>query len=80
MRVLDIGTLIVGPFGATMLGYFGTEIIKVEQPGIGDALRGTPGRIAHAGPPLGKHNEEIHGGLLAKTEAEMRALAEAGVI
>jgi len=42
IRVLDIGTLIAGPFGATMLGDFGAEVIKVEQPGIGDALRGTP--------------------------------------
>jgi len=42
IRVLDIGTLIAGPFGATMLGDFGAEVIKVEQPGVGDALRGTP--------------------------------------
>ena len=42
IRVLDIGTLIAGPFGATMLGDFGAEVIKVEQPGHGDALRGTP--------------------------------------
>ena len=41
VRVLDIGTLIAGPFGATMLGDFGAEVIKVEQPGPGDALRGT---------------------------------------
>ena len=42
IRVLDIGSLIAGPFGATMLGDFGAEVIKVEQPGAGDALRGTP--------------------------------------
>ncbi|MDA1100470.1 MAG: CoA transferase [Proteobacteria bacterium] len=42
VRVLDIGSLIAGPFGATMLGDFGAEVIKVEQPGVGDALRGTP--------------------------------------
>ncbi|NKB60496.1 MAG: CoA transferase [Alphaproteobacteria bacterium] len=39
---MDIGQLIAGPFGATMLGDFGAEVIKVEQPGVGDALRGTP--------------------------------------
>ena len=42
IRVLDIGSLIAGPFAATMLGDFGAEVIKVEQPGAGDALRGTP--------------------------------------
>lgn len=42
IRVVDIGTLIAGPFGATLLGDFGAEVIKVEQPGRGDALRGTP--------------------------------------
>ena len=42
IRVLDIGNLIAGPFGATLLGDFGAEVIKVEQPGRGDALRGTP--------------------------------------
>ena len=31
LRVLDIGTLIAGPFGAPMLGDFGAEVIKVEQ-------------------------------------------------
>ena len=52
VRVLDIGTLIAAPFAATMLGDFGAEIIKVEQPGRGDALRGTPepdGRAARSG-------------------------------
>jgi len=42
VRVLDVGNLIAGPFASTMLGDFGAEIIKVEQPGRGDALRGTP--------------------------------------
>lgn len=40
VRVLDMGTLLAGPFAATLLGDFGAEIIKVEQPGIGDSLRG----------------------------------------
>lgn len=39
VRVLDVGTLIAGPFGATLLGDFGAEVIKVEQPHGGDALR-----------------------------------------
>ncbi len=51
IRVLDIGTLLAGPWGATLLGDFGAEVIKVEQPGRGDALRGSPTDGA-AGRPL----------------------------
>ena len=40
VRVLDIGTLIAGPFGPTLLGDFGADVIKVEQPGHGDGVRG----------------------------------------
>jgi len=39
VRVLDVGTLIAGPFGPTLLGDFGAEVIKVEQPGSGDPIR-----------------------------------------
>jgi crotonobetainyl-CoA:carnitine CoA-transferase CaiB-like acyl-CoA transferase len=31
--------LIAGPFTGSFLGYFGAEVIKVEQPGVGDPLR-----------------------------------------
>ena len=40
LRVLDIGTNIAGPFGGTLLGEFGAEVIKVEVPGTGDPGRG----------------------------------------
>ena len=39
LRVVDAATLIAGPMVATALGEFGAEVIKVEQPGIGDPLR-----------------------------------------
>jgi len=39
IRVLELGQLIAGPFTASILGYFGAEVIKVEQPGVGDPLR-----------------------------------------
>jgi crotonobetainyl-CoA:carnitine CoA-transferase CaiB-like acyl-CoA transferase len=38
-RVLDLATMIAGPFCAGILGEFGAEVIKVEQPGTGDSLR-----------------------------------------
>ncbi|MFN0147594.1 MAG: CaiB/BaiF CoA transferase family protein [Dehalococcoidia bacterium] len=39
IRILDLGTMIAGPFAATLLADFGAEVIKVELPGRGDNLR-----------------------------------------
>ena len=39
VRVLDLSTFIAGPYGASILGEFGAEVIKVEHPQGGD-----PGR------------------------------------
>jgi formyl-CoA transferase len=39
VRVLELGTLIAGPFCGKTLGDFGAEVIKVEPPGDGDPLR-----------------------------------------
>ena len=39
LRVLDAGTMIAGPLAATHLADFGAEVVKIEQPGVGDAMR-----------------------------------------
>lgn len=39
IKVLELGTLIAGPFCARMLGEFGADVIKIEAPGQGDPLR-----------------------------------------
>jgi|SRR5581483_1001247 len=39
LRILDVGTRIGAPFAATLLGDFGAEVIKIEQPGSGDFMR-----------------------------------------
>ncbi|MEO3756793.1 CoA transferase [Mycobacterium sp. B14F4] len=39
IRVLEVGTLISGPFAGRLLGDMGAEVIKVEPPGAPDPLR-----------------------------------------
>jgi len=39
LRVVDVGTRIAAPFCAGLLGEWGAEVVKVEQPGTGDFLR-----------------------------------------
>ena len=39
LRVLDIATFVAAPFCGTILADFGAEVIKIEQPQGGDALR-----------------------------------------
>ena len=46
VAVLDLATFLAAPLCATFLGEFGAEVIKVEQPGVGDDLR-------RLGPPAG---------------------------
>ncbi len=44
-RVLDVSTFVTGGFCSLMLAYLGAEVLKVEPPDKGDALRGS-------GPPF----------------------------
>ena len=53
IRVLELGTLIAGPFAARILGEFGAEVVKIEQPGEGDPLRNW--RMLHQGTSLWWH-------------------------
>ncbi|MBI3524915.1 MAG: CoA transferase [Betaproteobacteria bacterium] len=39
VKVLELGTLIAGPFCTRILAEFGAEVIKIEAPGEGDPLR-----------------------------------------
>jgi len=39
VRVIELGTLIAGPFAGRLLADYGADVIKIEQPGGGDPLR-----------------------------------------
>ena len=39
LKVIEMGQLIAGPFAAKTLGDFGADVIKIEAPIVGDALR-----------------------------------------
>jgi crotonobetainyl-CoA:carnitine CoA-transferase CaiB-like acyl-CoA transferase len=39
LRVIEMGTLIAGPFCGQLMGDMGAEVIKIEAPGEGDPMR-----------------------------------------
>ncbi len=39
LRVIELGTLLAGPFCGQLMGDLGAEIIKVEAPRVGDPMR-----------------------------------------
>lgn len=39
VKVIELGSLIAGPYASTLLGQFGADIIKIEPPKVGDPLR-----------------------------------------
>jgi crotonobetainyl-CoA:carnitine CoA-transferase CaiB-like acyl-CoA transferase len=39
IRIIDLGSVVAAPFGATILGDYGAEVIKIEPPNVPDAIR-----------------------------------------
>lgn len=42
LRILDLSTVIAGPWASTLLADLGADVLKVEMPGTGDPLRALP--------------------------------------
>ncbi len=52
----------------------------LPQPGVVPKLSRTPGRVTHAGLPMGYHTDEVLRGLLDLSEAEVAELRQEGVV
>jgi len=57
-----------------------SEVGPLPQPAVIPRLSATPGRATHAGPPLGKHTDEVLAGLLGMTGEEISALRSERVV
>jgi crotonobetainyl-CoA:carnitine CoA-transferase CaiB-like acyl-CoA transferase len=56
------------------------EVGPLPMPGVIPHLSRTPGRIEHAGPRLGEHNDAVYGGLLGLSGDARADLSREGVI
>ena len=76
LRVVEMGTLIAGPFCGQVLGDFGADVIKVEDPGKGDPMRrwgrSLPKGLSPWWPVIGRNKRSV---ALDLRQAEGRELA-----
>jgi len=63
VRVIDITTIILGPYATQQLGDLGADIVKIEAPGARDLIR-------HAGP---KRNDGM-GGIFLNVNRNKRSV------
>jgi crotonobetainyl-CoA:carnitine CoA-transferase CaiB-like acyl-CoA transferase len=71
LRVLDLGTIIAGPYLATLLGELGAEVVKVERPPYGDEFRTAHG--GRGGVGFAVYNRDQRSLLLDLTDPAGRA-------
>jgi len=61
--VIELGTLIAGPFCGQILGDFGAEVIKVEDPRVGDPMRqwgrSLPKGLSPWWPVIGRNKKSV---------------------
>jgi formyl-CoA transferase len=63
LRVIEMGTLIAGPFCGQILGDFGAEVIKIEDPRAGDPMRqwgrSLPKGLSPWWPVIGRNKKSV---------------------
>ena len=81
--VIEMGTLIAGPFCGQILGDFGAEVIKVEDPKVGDPMRqwgrSLPKGLSPWWPVIGRNKKSV-GIDLRKPEGQALAESKLGAI
>ena len=72
LRVLDLGTIIAGPYVGSLLADLGADVIKIERPPLGDEFR-----VAHGGrggSSFEVYNRDQRSALLDLTASDDRLL------
>jgi formyl-CoA transferase len=63
LKVIEMGTLIAGPFCGQILGDFGAEVIKIEDPKAGDPMRqwgrSLPKGLSPWWPVIGRNKKSV---------------------
>jgi formyl-CoA transferase len=86
LRVIEMGSLIAGPFCGQVLGDFGAEVIKLEDPKVGDPMRqwgrSKPKGLSPWWPVIGRNKKSVTVDLRAEEGRDIaRALiAKADVV
>jgi formyl-CoA transferase len=86
IRVVECGSLIAGPFCGQLLGDFGAEVIKVEDPLNGDPMRtwgqNLPGGISLSWPIIARNKKSVTCNLRDSAGQELmrRLVSEADIL
>ncbi len=76
IRVIDFSRLLPGPWATQTLGDLGADVIKIEQPGVGDYSRHNPPTYAETGVYFSSFNRNKRSVVLDMKKPEDRGFAD----